>query len=77
MKCEEILNILSDYVDGELPEAQCAEIKEHMKACSHCREFVETFRKSLDLTHKLDHKHPPENVCESVLRAIRKEILDK
>jgi len=72
VKCKEILDILSDYVDGELTEGQCGQIQEHLKDCSRCREFVETFRESLELAHNLDKELPPKNVCESVLQALKK-----
>jgi len=77
VECKEILNILSDYVDGELPEARCLEIQEHMKACSRCREFVESFQESLEIAHNLEKKSPPENVCESVLRAFLESCRQK
>ncbi len=71
MECRELSDILSDYMDGELSEAQCAEIQEHIKACPHCRGFVETFRKSLELAHELERKPVPQSVCELVMRAFR------
>jgi len=71
VNCKEILNILSDYVDGELAEEQCCRIREHLKDCSACREFAETFRRSLEIAHDLDEKHVPEDVCERVLQAFR------
>ncbi|NOZ14235.1 MAG: hypothetical protein GXO69_11455 [Acidobacteria bacterium] len=71
MECQEILKILSDYVDGELSENRCAEIRKHMEECSRCRKFAETFRESLELARKLERKQAPQSVCESVLRAFR------
>ncbi|NOY22369.1 MAG: hypothetical protein GXO70_02500 [Acidobacteria bacterium] len=77
MKCEEILDILSDYVDGELARGQCQRIQEHLEVCPHCREFVETFRESLEIAHGLDKKLPPQDVCESVLQAFRESCRKK
>ena len=77
MNCKEILNILSDYVDGELAYEQCNRIQEHLKECPGCREFVETFRRSLEIARDLDEKHPPEDVCLSVLQAFRKSCEKK
>lgn len=77
MKCKEILDILSDYVDGELADEQCHRIQEHLKGCPGCLEFVETFRRSLEIAHDLDEKHPSEDVCLSVLQAFRKSCEQK
>ena len=44
MRCRELLDALSDYVDGELDESLCADIEEHLKDCNPCR--VEVDRQS-------------------------------
>ena len=38
--CREILALLSDYVDSDLPQADCAEIERHLAGCAVCREFL-------------------------------------
>ena len=42
--------MLSEYLDEELPSASCAEILEHMKDCPPCVTFLESLRKSMELT---------------------------
>lgn len=77
MECKRVLEILSDYVDGELSPDQCQQIQEHLEDCPECHDFVETFRESLELTHNLDKKLPPQDVCESILRAFRESLSEK
>lgn len=41
--------MLSEYLDGELPPATCAELDRHIRGCAPCVAFVESLRKSVRL----------------------------
>ncbi len=77
MECREIPNILSDYVDGELSPDKCQQIRVHLEHCVECRNFVETFQKSLDWVHQLDRNTAPKKVCDAVLQAFRSSFPEK
>lgn len=44
-----MLNSLSDYVDGDLPQELCDEIELHMNDCDNCRIVVDTLSKTISL----------------------------
>jgi len=47
--CRQLLDSLSGYHDGEIPQALCDEIEEHMKNCDNCRIVVDTLGKTISL----------------------------
>ena len=47
--CRDIVALLSDYVDFELPLAGCAEVERHLADCPPCHEFVERLRDTIAL----------------------------
>jgi anti-sigma factor RsiW len=47
--CKEIFAMLSEYLDLELPEATCEQIREHLAGCPPCIEFLDSLRKTVDL----------------------------
>ncbi|MGW8225310.1 MAG: anti-sigma factor family protein [Anaerolineales bacterium] len=47
--CRQLLESLSGYHDGEIPQALCDEIEEHMKDCDNCRIVVDTLGKTISL----------------------------
>ena len=49
MECREILERLSEYVEGELDPQLCLELEEHMKDCHPCLLFVNSFKKTITL----------------------------
>jgi anti-sigma factor RsiW len=59
--CREVLAELSDFLDGELPEARVAQIREHLAGCRECDRFggevgalVERVRRELAHPEPLD-----------------------
>ena len=49
MKCDELLKLLSDYVDGQIDPGLCAELEKHLGGCNPCRVVVDNLRKTIRL----------------------------
>ena len=47
--CRDVVALLSDYVDFELPLAICGEVERHLAGCAACHEFVERLRDTIAL----------------------------
>jgi anti-sigma factor RsiW len=54
--CHELLNSISDYLDGTLEEQHCRELEKHLKECENCNTVTNTMRKTLDLYHQISKK---------------------
>ncbi len=48
-ECKHLVESLSDYIDGTLSEALCAELEKHLCECQDCRVVVDTTRKTIEL----------------------------
>ena len=49
MKCEELLKMLNEYVDGTVDPAICAEFEQHMAGCNPCQVVVDNIRQTITL----------------------------
>ena len=49
MKCEELLKMLNEYVDGTVDPAICEEFEKHMAGCNPCQVVVDNIRKTITL----------------------------
>ncbi len=47
--CNQLLDNLSAFVDGELREELCQEIQQHIDECENCQVVVDTLRKTIYL----------------------------
>ena len=50
MKCEELLAMLNEYVDGTVDPAVCKEFEQHMAGCNPCQVVVDPLRQPLPLS---------------------------
>jgi hypothetical protein len=62
MQCCEVVELLSEYYDGELSPDKADAVAEHVAVCTHCAAELETLHKLSDLTRKLDQPSPPRHV---------------
>ncbi|WP_420640981.1 anti-sigma factor family protein [Candidatus Leptofilum sp.] len=49
MKCEELLQYLSDYIDQELEEELNSEAQEHLATCQNCRVVLDSTQQTIFL----------------------------
>jgi anti-sigma factor RsiW len=57
--CKEVLALLSDYLDFELPPGACDQIEQHLAECSPCEEFAESLRKTVALCKRFEPRTMP------------------
>lgn len=71
--CQEILEHISDYVDGDLEAALCAELEAHLAGCRNCRVMVDTVRKTITLYHAQPPADLPSDVKSRLYRVLKIE----
>lgn len=49
MKCEELLQMLNEYVDGPVDPGICAEFEQHLAGCNPCQVVVDNIRRTITL----------------------------
>jgi RNA polymerase sigma-70 factor (ECF subfamily) len=49
MKCQDLLRMLGDYVDGSVDPAVCKDIEAHMAGCNPCQVVIDNIRKTITL----------------------------
>jgi anti-sigma factor (TIGR02949 family) len=71
MECQEIFEGLSEYVDDELAEETCREIRKHLEGCSNCRVVVNTLKRTVSLYHTFPKEEVPGDVRTRLHKTIR------
>lgn len=49
MKCTDVMQELSDYIEGSLDDREKQELCEHLKKCRKCQVIVDTTKKTIEL----------------------------
>lgn len=75
LRCHQVLAGLSDYLDGELSEAEVQQVQAHLRGCDWCERFgnemgavVSRLRRELNVAPKVQ-----PDVAERLLRRLELE----
>ena len=67
MTCRELLEVLLEFVSGELSEDQVQRIKQHLDKCPPCVGILNTYQLTMQLVRQLP-ANPLPPPCEQRLR---------
>ena len=73
--CEDFLELLDSFLDGELPPDQMLRVQAHLDACPACRDYVDgafTLRAAFPSVEDTD---VPEGFAENVMERVRASTL--
>ncbi len=73
MKCEELLALLSDYVDGDLDRESYQAFRDHLLDCHPCEVVVDNIRQTLTV-YKSGR---PVEVPDALKKHLRKALCDR
>ncbi|MEK7684417.1 MAG: anti-sigma factor [Verrucomicrobiota bacterium] len=77
MKCEEMLALLSEYVDGTIDPAICDEFEKHMTGCNPCQVVVDNIRQTITLYQRGQPCELPLPFREKLHAALRERWKQK
>ena len=72
MACQELVEVITEYLEGTLPEVDRARFDAHLASCSACQEYLEQMQALVRLTGKLSARSLEPATVDSLLRAFRR-----
>jgi hypothetical protein len=73
MKCEDLKNIIPEYLEGDLDQFDMDEISSHLFSCTNCRKEVELYEKTWMSLDNWEEISPSSGFQAAVMQEIRKE----
>jgi anti-sigma factor RsiW len=71
LSCQELVELVTAYLDASLPQAERARVEEHLADCEPCRVYIEQLERTIDLTGRLRVEDVPPEAAEALLAAFR------
>jgi hypothetical protein len=71
MKCEEMLALLNEYVEGTVDPGICEEFEKHMAGCNPCQVVVDNIRKTITLYQNGSPYELPKSFHDRLHSALR------
>jgi anti-sigma factor RsiW len=71
MACQELVEVVTDYLDGTLEPADRRRFEEHLAVCAGCRNYLEQMRATIRVTGGLKAENIPAGMRAQLLEAFR------
>lgn len=72
--CKDSINLLLDYLDGELTPEDTQHLREHLQGCSPCVDFLRTYRATPGLCKKALAQKMPQEMSSKLTEFLRSKI---
>lgn len=71
LSCRELVELVTDYLDGALPEEEQVRFEEHLETCDGCRVYLEQMRQTITLSGRLPEEALAPDAERKLLEAFR------
>ena len=71
MSCRELVELVTEYLEGALPSDERAAVEAHLAECDGCTAYLEQMRTTIRLTGALTEEQIPPGAREPLLRIFR------
>lgn len=71
MTCKELVELVSEYLEGTLPADLRARLERHLSGCDGCTHYVEQMRQTIRLTGQVREEDLTPTQRDDLLRLFR------
>jgi anti-sigma factor RsiW len=69
MSCQEVVELVTDYLEGELSPDDNARFEQHIQECLWCARYLEQMRVTIETVGRLDEESISPEARDSLLVA--------
>jgi anti-sigma factor RsiW len=71
LTCHEVIELLSDYIDGALSVDQGQRVDDHLALCEGCATYLDQMRETIRLSGMVTEEQVPDEQKAALLAAFR------
>jgi anti-sigma factor RsiW len=71
MPCQELVEVITDYLDGALTATDRARFDAHLAECDACQDYVDQFRQTIAIAGRVEPERMSPQSREQLLNAFR------
>jgi anti-sigma factor RsiW len=72
-RCRECVDLLVDYLEGDLPPERARALEIHLELCPACVRFLRTYQGTVDVARRLPLGEIPPELTERLIDFLRRE----
>ncbi len=71
LTCQELVEVITSYLEGSLPGPERARFESHLDMCTGCRRYLDQMRRTIGLVGRLREGDVPPQARANLLAAFR------
>jgi predicted anti-sigma-YlaC factor YlaD len=71
LTCQQVTEIVTDYLEGEMPFWQRVQFQLHIGMCRHCREYLRQMKATIETMGRLPDEPIPDDVKDELRSRLR------
>lgn len=71
MACKELVELVTEYLEGTLPAVDRQRFEDHLKGCHPCLTYLDQMRQTIRTLGRLTEESLPEDAKQDLLRIFR------
>lgn len=71
MSCKELVELVTDYLEGSLSSDERQRFEDHLKGCSGCRRYLHQMQQTIQLVGKLTEADLAPSIQQELLTVFR------
>jgi len=71
MTCQELVELITEYLDGTLPDSERSRFDAHVRTCSGCEAYIDQMRMTIRLLGKLSEESISAEAQRDLLATFR------
>ena len=71
LRCDELVELVTPYLEGELTPAEAAWVDHHLAQCPGCDAYMDQMRRTIALAGRLTPEAVPEESVDRLLAVFR------
>ena len=71
MPCQELVEVITDYLEGALSESDRIRFEEHLSVCGKCQEYVDQFQRTIAAVGVVRESELDPEVRQGLIEAFR------
>ncbi len=74
MNCDQLVDLLVDYFDGDLKPETARRLESHLECCPPCEKFIDRYRRAGSVCRKALRVQMPKDVKSALFEFLRGEL---
>lgn len=71
LTCQELVELVTDYLEGALPAHERVRFDEHLANCRHCRVYLDQMQRTIRAVGRLTVETIPDEARDALLARFR------